>query len=78
MLYHLKEKFDNYTSIPSLLEYVVVSQDVPLVRLFRRHIVWEQESYRAEETFSLEPLDLDVPVNQIYQRVRKEVGLISY
>ena len=73
----LKEKFDNYTSIPSLLEYVVVSQDVPLVRLFRRHTAWEQESYRAEETFSLESLDLDVPVNQIYQRVRKEVGLVS-
>ncbi len=74
----LKEKFDNYTSIPTLLECVVVSQDVPLVRLFRRHTAWEQESYRAEETFSLESLGLDVPVNQIYQRVRKEVGLASH
>ncbi len=25
----LQEKFDNYTQIPSLLEYVVVSQDTP-------------------------------------------------
>ncbi|MDQ5767532.1 Uma2 family endonuclease [Thiothrix subterranea] len=35
----LKEKFDNYTSIPSLLEYVVVSQDVPLVRLRNANIL---------------------------------------
>lgn len=71
----LKEKFDNYLSIPSLLEYAVVSQDVPLVRLWRRRTSWEREMYRAGETFRLESVGLDVPVEHIYRRVRKEVGL---
>jgi Uma2 family endonuclease len=71
----LKEKFDNYTSIPSLLEYVVVSQDVPLVRLSRRRTSWEREMYRADDTFRLESVELDIPVQHIYRRVRKEVGL---
>lgn len=71
----LKEKFDNYISIPSLLEYVVVSQNVPLVRLWRRRTAWEQETYRADDSFHLESSDLDVPVQYIYRRVRKEVGL---
>jgi len=71
----LKEKFDNYISIPSLLEYVVVSQDVPLVRLFRRRSSWECETYRADDTFQLESVELDMPVLHIYRRVLKEVGL---
>ncbi|WP_245536594.1 Uma2 family endonuclease [Thiothrix nivea] len=71
----LKEKFDNYISIPTLLEYVVVSQDVPLVRLWRRRTSWEREMYRADDTFRLESVELDVPVQHIYRRVRKEVGL---
>ena len=71
----LKEKFDNYTSIPSLIEYAVVSQDVPLVRLFRRKTSWAMEMYRADETFTLDSVELDVPVQTIYRRVRKEVGL---
>lgn len=71
----LKEKFDNYTSIPSLLEYAVVSQDVPLVRLWRRRTAWEREMYRAGEVMHLESVALDVPVEHIYRRVRKEVGL---
>lgn len=61
----LKEKFDNYTAIPSLLEYVVVSQDVPLVRLWRRRTSWELERYRADDTFRLESVELDVPVQYI-------------
>lgn len=71
----LKEKFDNYTSIPSLIEYAVVSQDVPLVRLFRRRTSWAMEMYRADDTFRLESVDIDVPVQYIYRRVRKVVGL---
>lgn len=71
----LKEKFDNYISIPTLMEYVVVSQTVPLVRLWRRSNLWEKEIYQAGETFRLESVALDVPVEHIYRRVRKEVGL---
>jgi Uma2 family endonuclease len=74
----LREKFDNYISIPTLLEHVVVSQDMPLLRLFRRRTSWQQEVYRADDVFGalpLESVELDVPVAQIYRRVRREVGL---
>ena len=71
----LKEKFDNYTQIPSLLEYVVVSQDTPYLRVFRRRAHWQLESNYAEDTFMLESVGLEMPVQQIYRRVRREVGL---
>lgn len=71
----LGDKYQNYTCIPSLLEYVVVAQDVPLVRLFRRRTAWALEMYRAGESFTLESIGLDVSVEHIYRRVRREVGL---
>lgn len=71
----LKEKCDNYTQIPSLLEYVVVSQDTPFLRVFRRRTHWQLEAYYAEDTLVLESVGLTLPVTQIYRRVRKEVGL---
>lgn len=36
----LSEKLDNYATLPSLIEYVVISQDVPLIRLYRRRTAW--------------------------------------
>lgn len=71
----MKEKFDNYKSIASLLEYVVVSQDVPLIRVFRRRTAWNMESYYAEDTLELESVGLTIAVSHVYRRVRKEVGL---
>lgn len=71
----LKEKFDNYTQLPSLIEYVVVAQDTPYVRVFRRSNHWRAESYYAEDCFALESVGLEIQVKQIYRRVRREVGL---
>ncbi|HPE59887.1 MAG TPA: Uma2 family endonuclease [Thiolinea sp.] len=71
----LKEKFDNYTQIASLLEYVVVSQDTPYLRIFRRRTNWQTEACYAEDTLVLESVGLELPVQQIYRRVRREVGL---
>ena len=71
----LKEKFDNYTQIPSLLEYVVVSQDTPYLRIYRRRTNWQLEPYYADDIFTLESVGLEIPVHQIYRRVRREVGL---
>lgn len=71
----LTEKLYNYTSIPSLIEYVLISQDVPLVRLYRRRQAWTLESYYAEDRFALESMGIEVDVMTIYQRVRREVGL---
>lgn len=73
----LKEKFDNYTTIPSLLEYVVVSQDTPYLRIFRRRTHWQAESFYAEDTVVFESISLSTTVKQIYRRVKKEVGLLA-
>lgn len=71
----LKEKFDNYITIPTLMEYVVVSQDTPYVRVFRRRNNWQNESYYADDSFVLDSVGLEICVKQIYRRVKKEVGL---
>lgn len=71
----LKEKFDNYTQIPSLLEYVVVSQETPYLRVYRRRTHWQLESYYAEDALMLESVGLEIAVHHIYRRVRREVGL---
>jgi Uma2 family endonuclease len=71
----LKEKFDNYTQIPSLQEYVVVSQDTPHLRIFRRSRGWQAEGYYAGDVFKLESVGLELAVEAVYRRVRREVGL---
>jgi Uma2 family endonuclease len=71
----LTEKLYNYTAISSLIEYVVISQDVPLIRLYRRRNTWKLESYYADDCFVLESMDVTVEVMEIYRRVKREVGL---
>ena len=71
----LGEKFENYTQIPTLREYVIVSQDTPHLQIFRRRCNWKVEYYYAGDTFTLESVGLEMTVDTIYRRVRKEVGL---
>jgi Uma2 family endonuclease len=71
----LNEKFLNYTQIPSLLEYVAVSQDTPHLRIFRRRRDWQPEYYYAGDSFTLESVGLTMAVEAVYRRVRREVGL---
>ncbi len=71
----LTEKLENYTAIPTLVEYLVIAQDVPLVRLYRRRTAWQMESYDAGDSLSLESIQLELPVITIYRKVLKAVGL---
>lgn len=71
----LTEKLMNYRYIPSLLEYVIVHQDNPHVQIYRRRRAWQVEHFFAGDEFSLESIGLVMPVEQIYRKVRKEVGL---
>ena len=71
----LKEKLDSYSRIDTLLEYVVVSQDTPWVRVYRRRNHWRLETFGAEQNLVLESIGLELPVTDIYRRVRREVGL---
>ena len=71
----LNEKLDSYKQIDSLLEYVVVSQNTPWIRVYRRRNNWQLEAFGAEDSLVLESIDLELPVTDIYRRVRREVGL---
>lgn len=71
----LKEKLDNYIQIPSLLEYLVISQETPYIRVYRRRTNWQLEPHYASDTLVLESVGLRIPVTHIYRRVRREVGL---
>lgn len=71
----LNEKLWSYTQIPELLEYVVVAEDVPHVRIFRRRTDWQAEYYSARDVFGLESVGLEMAVKGVYRRVRREVGL---
>jgi Uma2 family endonuclease len=71
----LTEKLYNYTTISSLMEYVVIAQDIPLIRLYRRRNAWKLETYYADDCFVLESMGVTVEVLEIYRRVKREVGL---
>jgi Uma2 family endonuclease len=66
--YDRGEKFAHYMRVPSLKEYVLVSQDVPKIEVFRRpergH--WLREEARAGAT--LEILGQGIAVDDVYRR----------
>lgn len=64
------EKFDSYTSMPTLIEYVLANQDVPRVDVFRRSTAWQGESYLLGSSFTLESVGLAMAVDEIYRRVK--------
>jgi Uma2 family endonuclease len=70
--YDRGDKFEQYQTIESLREYVLVSQDEVLVEHFVRQ---GQEWVRSEirdmtETLVLESIGCAVPLRQIYQKVK--------
>lgn len=63
------EKFWQYQQIPSLQEYLLLSQDAPEATLFRRATGWQPEVYR-DGAIRLESVGLDAPLDALYRRVR--------
>ena len=62
------EKLLNYTSIPSLQEYLLVDQDKVQVILHRRRADWSPEvTHGIESTIHLECVDLTLPLSQLYE-----------
>jgi len=60
------EKLTGYRLIPTLQEYVLCSQDSPLVEIYRRRIAWQRELYSSGQTFLLESVGLEVVMDDIY------------
>jgi Uma2 family endonuclease len=63
------EKFEAYTSIPTLEEYVLVSQDAVELELFRRRTAWRREHYVVDNVVTLESIGLSVSVSTFFEQV---------
>ncbi|WMP16533.1 Uma2 family endonuclease [Thiothrix lacustris] len=63
------EKRAEYLALPSLLEYVLIEQDIAEVVVQRRSEAWRSTYYYPGSTVTLESIGLTVPVEAIYERV---------
>ena len=54
---------------PTLEVYILVSQDEQYVEVYRRSTGWKQERFSAGHTIKLEQLDLELPIESIYEGV---------
>lgn len=69
--YDRGEKFSQYRQLPSLQEYVLVSQDKVLVEKYRRMgELWMMNDARTlDGVLRLESIDCEVPLSEIYYQV---------
>jgi Uma2 family endonuclease len=67
--YDRTEKFARYTCCPTLEVYILMSQDEQHVEVYRRSMGWKQERFSAGQTVKLDQLDLELPVESIYEGV---------
>jgi len=63
------EKFRAYTSIPSLMEYVLADPAAPHVEVYRRHTGWSREDFGSGAQVRLVSVELDVAVDALYRRL---------
>ncbi len=62
-------KFGAYTSLPTLQEYMLVSQEKAHAEVFRRRTAWAPEIYTGSAQVTLESIGLTLPLSAIYRRV---------
>lgn len=69
--YDRGKKFAHYRRIPSLVEYVLVAQDRPLVERFtRRGDEWVLATFEGlDAALALESAGVRIPLREIYERV---------
>jgi len=65
-----REKFLAYTSIETLQEYILVSQQEEVVTLFRRTSDWKPELFETADNLSLSCLNCNLSVAQIYEDIQ--------
>lgn len=73
--YDRGDKFWLYRGLTSLLDYVVVSQDKPVVDVFSRtdFDLWKISSYRGlDKLVTLPSLDITIPMTEIYAGITFE------
>ena len=63
------EKLSVYTSIETLLEYVIVARDSPRVEVFRRSAGWSPSHLGESDLLEFRSVGLTMPVSRVYRRV---------
>jgi Uma2 family endonuclease len=63
------EKRLNYLQIPSLLEYVLVAQEIPKVEIMRRSEAWVTRELFPGDALELDSVGLKLPLADIYQTI---------
>ena len=69
------EKFEAYSQLPSLREYVLVAQDKWTVQTYYRESpkhLWEMQWFKGEEAVvDLRSLDVSLPLSALYRRTEE-------
>lgn len=65
-----REKLLAYQQISSLQEYILIDQERILLTAYRRHNNWSPALYEQDTTLPLDAIHVELPVSQIYARVR--------
>lgn len=60
------EKLLAYQGIASLQEYVLCSQDTPLIEIYRCRTAWQRERFTDGQSCLLESVGLEISVNDVY------------
>jgi Uma2 family endonuclease len=63
------EKFARYMLCPTLEVYILINQYKQHVEVYQRATDWQQELYVADQTIHLNHLDLELPLDAIYEDV---------
>ncbi|MBD1581968.1 Uma2 family endonuclease [Pseudoalteromonas sp. S16_S37] len=71
-----KVKLLEYINIPTLEEYVVIEQDVADITVYRKSDDWRSTHYFLGEVFTLNSIDCEISVADLYRRVQNEDVLL--
>lgn len=67
------KKWQNYRQIPTLIEYVLINCDRPLVECFRRRDrLWIYQTFGVGEVLDLESVGVSIAVDDLYDGVKIE------
>ena len=65
-----REKLVEYQALPSVVDYLILSQDAPLLERFERDGEgWTRAEFGVGETVELAGLGLSLPIDEIYEDV---------
>lgn len=66
-----REKLAAYRRLPSLREYLLLSQDEPYIEIYRRRGLadWVVETLNAEDMLHLECLPVEVAIGELYRGI---------